>query len=126
MGAITATRLGNVRGKVELALLTTEPDAFPGGYATRWEKASFIAWASDLDQPALKSWADRRLVWDKLLASFWAREQRNDSASQDRNVSGSNFLGYDDLVGQLRATLDYFPRLACSALVRSRPIWLDC
>lgn len=109
LGPITATRLGTVRGKVELAMVDNGARRFPWWIRYSIGKGVIHCVASDLDQPALKNWADRRLVWDKLLASFWSREQRNDSASSERNVSGSNFLGYDDLVGQLRATLDYFP-----------------
>ncbi len=58
---------------------------------------------------SLKSWSDRRLIWDKLLASFGRASCAMTRPVRKRNVSGSNFLGYDDLVGQLRATLDYFP-----------------
>lgn len=110
LGPLTATRLANVRGKVELAMVDNGARRFPWWVRYTLGKGVLHCVASDLDQPVLKSWADRRLVWEKLLAGFWAREQRNDSASAERSVSGSNFLGYDDLIGQLRATLDYFPK----------------
>ena len=109
LSPITATRMGQVRGKVELAMVDNSARRFPWWVRYSLGKGIIHCIASDLDQPVLKNWPDRRLVWDKLLASFWARELRNDSASSDRSVSGSSFLGYEDLVGQLRATLDYFP-----------------
>ena len=109
LGPITAVRLGDVHGKVELAMVDNGARRFPWWVRTARGKGVIHVLASDLDQPALKNWADRRLIWDKVLSSFWSRELRNDSASVDRNTSGSTFLGYDDLVGQLRSTLDYFP-----------------
>ncbi len=109
LGTMSAVRFGTVRGKVELAMLDNRAQRFPWWIRYSRGKGVIHCVASDLDQAVIKRWPDRRLVWEKLLAGFWAREQRNDSASADRNTSGSSFLGYDDLVGQLRATLDYFP-----------------
>lgn len=109
LSPISAVRFGAVRGKVELAMVDNSARRFPWWVRYSMGKGMLHCIASDLDQPVLKSWPDRRLVWDKLLVSFWSREQRNDSASSERSVSGSSFLGYEDLIGQLRATLDYFP-----------------
>ncbi len=106
---ITAIRLGDVRGKVELAMIDNAAKRFPWWIRYSQGKGAIQCLVSDMDQPVLKNWADRKLIWEKVLTSFWAREQRNDSASTDRGTSGSSYLGYDDLVGQLRATLDYFP-----------------
>lgn len=63
--------------------------------------------ASDLDGESLGTWKDRKSLWQRLLAPYISKGilagQGNDSA-----VGVAGYLGYDDLVGQLRATLDVF------------------
>ncbi len=93
LGPITAERLGEVRGRVELAMVDNGARRFPWWVRYSMGKGIIHCIASDLDQPVLKNWPDRRLVWDKLLSGFWSREERRDSASNDRNISGSSFLG---------------------------------
>lgn len=65
--------------------------------------------ASSLNAPALAQWEDRPLLWQELISSYM---DFNASNSADSNsVGDSSYLGYDDVVGQLRATLDVFPGL---------------
>ncbi|MCC6508423.1 MAG: hypothetical protein IT423_04905, partial [Pirellulaceae bacterium] len=109
LAPITATRLKNVRGVVELTMQDNTSKRFPWWVRYSQGKGVIHFLGSDMDQPVLKQWKDRRLIWEKVLTAFWARNERNDSANTDRNVSGTSDLGYDDLTGQLRATLDYFP-----------------
>lgn len=109
LAPISAARLTDVRGQIELTMLDSLGKRFPWWVRYTHGKGTLHYIGSDLDQPVLREWKDRRLVWDKVLASFWSREERNDAPSAERNVSGTTYLGYDDLVGQLRATLDYFP-----------------
>ena len=62
----------------------------------------------DLDHPSLAKWAGRpRLVADLLTSGRGRSEQ--DQAEVRRSVT---HLGYEDLVGQLRAALDQFPGVA--------------
>lgn len=109
LAPISATRLKDVRGQVELSMLDNSGKRFPWWVRYSHGKGVLHFIGSDLDQTVLREWKDRRVVWDKVLAAFWSREERNDAPTADRNVSGTTYLGYDDLVGQLRATLDYFP-----------------
>ncbi len=111
LSTLTAVRLKNVRGVVELAMLDRAGKRFPWWVRYSNGKGLMHFVGSDLDLPVLKNWKDRRAIWDRLLTSFWAREQRSEAQSSSRNVSGSTYLGYDDLIGQLRATLDYFPQV---------------
>ncbi len=65
--------------------------------------------ASDLEQPAFAQWPDRKKLWRLLLSrtiDLGVAEK-----SLDVQVGNSSYLGYDDLVGQLRASLDVFPSL---------------
>ncbi len=65
--------------------------------------------ASDLEQPAFAQWPDRNKLWRSLLSrtiDLGVAEK-----SLDVQVGSSSYLGYDDLVGQLRASLDVFPTL---------------
>ncbi|MFO1066832.1 MAG: hypothetical protein U0892_23480 [Pirellulales bacterium] len=108
LGLVTAARLSNVRGEVVLSLIDRNGKAFP--WWVRYSKGrgylTFIG--SDLDDPVFRSWSDRNLLWEKLLLSFWKRSDSID-ANSEKDVAGSAYWGYDDLIGQLRATLDYFP-----------------
>ncbi len=65
--------------------------------------------ASDLEQPAFAEWADRNKLWRLLLS----RHIDLGLAEKTLDVKAGNasYLGYDDLVGQLRASLDMFPSL---------------
>ncbi|MGN6136736.1 MAG: hypothetical protein ACTHOU_19825 [Aureliella sp.] len=114
LAPITATRLKDVRGVTELAMLDQSGKRFPWWVRYSIGKGVVDYIGSDLDEPVLKQWKDRRLVWDKLLAPFWARSQRENSGSEV-STSGTQYLGYEDLVGQLRATLDAFPEARISS-----------
>src|SRR5206468_2318646 len=58
----------------------------------------------DLDHPSLKSWKGRTRLVAALL-------QHGGEAQQTDRAAGGGIrqLGYEDLVGQLRAALDQFP-----------------
>jgi hypothetical protein len=60
--------------------------------------------AVDLDHPSLAGWSGRVRLLANLLATTHARAE--DDESETRRSVG--YLGYDDLVGQLRAALDQF------------------
>lgn len=108
LSPIVAARLTDVRGAVELSMLDNTGKRFPWWVRYSIGKGVVHFIGSDLDEPVLREWKDRRLVWDKVLSDLWSREQQADAGGADRNISGSAFLGYEDLIGQLRATLDHF------------------
>lgn len=108
LAPIVATRLSNVRGVTELSLLDNTGKRFAWWVRYSYGKGVINYLGSDLDTRVLKQWKDRRLVWIKLLASLGSRGHR-DQLTSEQSVSGTQYLGYDDLVGQLRATLDFFP-----------------
>jgi len=64
--------------------------------------------ASDLDHPSFSQWKHRRLLWERLVSPYFEKLE----LESVKTASGSNvdsYLGYNDLTGQLRATLDRFP-----------------
>ncbi|MCA9194577.1 MAG: hypothetical protein KDB03_22555 [Planctomycetales bacterium] len=63
---------------------------------------------SDLDATAFASWDDRQLLWERIITPYLDRNQA-DGKNIEVQVGESSYLGYDDMVGQLRATLDVFP-----------------
>lgn len=61
----------------------------------------------DLDHPGLEAWKGRPHLLARLLAGSEQRDRSEREAA--RSVT---HLGYEDLVGQLRAALDQFPAVA--------------
>ncbi len=62
----------------------------------------------DLDQPALATWSGR----PRMLASLLAGSQGRTASDDREGRRAVTHLGYDDLIGQLRAALDQFPGVA--------------
>lgn len=66
--------------------------------------------ASDLGGEAIGQWKDRKLLWGRLVDDYF-ESSILDSTTTEKEASDSSYLGYSDLVGQLRATLDVFPTI---------------
>jgi hypothetical protein len=98
------TRLNNVHGEVlleEISSSTGRPLVIHA--AAGLGQATFVG--LDLDHPSLKDWKGRIRLVTALVQAGLARHEQS-----DREVHrGVTHLGYDDLVGQLRAALDQFP-----------------
>jgi hypothetical protein len=95
------TRLKNVRGEV----LLDEGSSSAGKPLVVHAAAGLgqvVFVGLDLDHPSLKSWKGRTRMVAALL------QQGSEQQQPDRGASGIRQLGYDDLVGQLRAALDQF------------------
>jgi len=114
---IQMTAVTNARGKV-LSSETEGPTGrlptivrFPYGFG----KVVFVAF--DPDRPPFVDWRDRPSLVAKLL-------QGDQQAQRDASVEGTHggqvaHLGYEDLVGQLRAALDQF-----QAVTRAKFSWV--
>ncbi len=96
------------RGRVELSMTDSLSRSVPWWltYSHGLGTVRFIA--SDLNAPAFVDWPDRSSLWGRLIAPYW---ERSASATSDQPVGETSYLGYDDMVGQLRATLDVFPQV---------------
>ncbi len=101
------SRIRPVRGKTELTLTDSLSREVPWwlSYAHGHGTLRFIA--SDLDHESFAAWKDLKRLWQRLLAPYLDRGAIETSEGQ--LATDSSYLGYSDLVGQLRATLDVFP-----------------
>jgi hypothetical protein len=98
------TRLANVDGLVlvdETAAGGGRPLVVRGPHGL----GEIVFVGLDLDHPGLAKWAGR----PRLVAALIAGGQARTSESQGEVRRSVGHLGYEDLVGQLRAALDQFP-----------------
>ncbi|GIW99441.1 MAG: hypothetical protein KatS3mg111_2774 [Pirellulaceae bacterium] len=98
--------LDEVRGNIELQLVDHLARPVPWWVRAPHGNGTVQFVASDLGSGALAQWQDRPLIWERLVAPFL--DTSISEAAQGAEKASSNYLGYNDLVGQLRATLDYF------------------
>ncbi|MBN8601863.1 MAG: hypothetical protein J0M26_12595 [Planctomycetes bacterium] len=67
-----------------------------------------VTFSADLNLPPISEWEDRPALIQRLLQNQWVVQDQE----QGVNTAASNsYLGYDDLFGQLRASLDVFPEV---------------
>lgn len=97
------------RGRIELTLTDSLSRTVPWwlNYSHGLGTMRFVG--SDLDQPAFQDWVDRQRLWGRLMAPYMDRAGAD--ASDEQAVGEASYLGYNDMVGQLRATLDLFPQV---------------
>jgi len=103
------TRFSPGSANVDLTLLDSLNRRLPWLSRHAYGLGSIQIVASDLDQPAFTDWPDRNKLWRLLLGrtiDLGVAEK-----SLNTQVGTASYLGYDDLVGQLRASLDVFPSL---------------
>ncbi len=107
LGEFPAVVLKNPRGKIEMTLVDhlSRPVPWWIRFAHGHGTVQFVA--SDLGRGALAEWKDRKLLW-KLLANSCLDLDANPGQTSSQAAGTSNYLGYSDLVGQLRASLDQF------------------
>lgn len=109
IAAFEVTRVATGSATVDLTLLDSLNRRLPwlSRYAYGFGMIQLVA--SDLEQPAFSQWADRNKLWRTLLSKHI--DLGVAEKTLDVQVGNATYLGYDDLVGQLRASLDVFPSL---------------
>ena len=107
--AFEVTRVAAGTATVDLTLLDSLNRRLPwlSRYAYGFGTIQLVA--SDLEQPAFARWPDRNKLWRLLLSRNIDLGVAEKSLAVQ--VGNASYLGYDDLVGQLRASLDVFPSL---------------
>lgn len=95
----------------ELQGLTPRRETIPLVIKQAFGKGQVTVFASDLESTAMAEWSDRGKLLDKLLVGAWKQASREAKG----NDSIASF-GYDDLCGQLRATLDVFANVQTANL----------
>lgn len=63
--------------------------------------------ASDLGHTSFAQWKHRRLLWERLVAAYLDKTDL-ESVKSGGGSNTDSYLGYNDLTGQLRATLEQF------------------
>lgn len=97
------------KGEVKLMLTDSLSRRFPWWIVSARGQGTIRVVASDMDTTALANWKDRRVLWDRLIEPYFSNSMFDNAAGSEEMLAGSSsYLGYNDLVGQLRATLDVF------------------
>jgi hypothetical protein len=95
------------RGKTELTLADSLARDVPWWVSYAHGQGTIRFVASDLADEAFADWKDRKLLWQILIEPYLDRSMTE--AVEESQVGDSSYLGYNDLVGQMRASLDVFP-----------------
>ena len=103
------TRFNPSTATIDLTLLDSLNRRIPWLSRHAYGLGSIQVVASDLDQPAFTDWPDRNKLWRILLGR--TIDLGIAEKSLNTQIGTASYLGYDDLVGQLRASLDVFPSL---------------
>ncbi len=104
---LEATQVDVLRGDVLLSMADTFGRDIPWWTSFSHGHGTVQLLSSSLDSPAFEEWGDRRLLWQQIVEPYIKIDAN--SAQKQGSVGEASYLGYSDLVGQLRATLDVFP-----------------
>lgn len=96
------------RGRIELTLTDSLSRSVPWWISYSHGLGTMRFVGSDLGGTAFEQWDDRGRLWARLIAPYMARVLTAEGGD-DRVMGEASYLGYGDMVGQLRATLDLFP-----------------
>lgn len=107
IGRFPAVLFEGDRGKVKITLSDTVNRKVVWWTDYSHGQGTIRTVASDLDDDAFAGWEDRSLLWKRLIEPYLAPELV-DGVSTEKQNSDSSYLGYNDLVGQLRASMDVF------------------
>ncbi|MFN7629153.1 MAG: hypothetical protein ACK5PZ_20195, partial [Pirellula sp.] len=91
------------QGRVDVVTATGTRTKLP--FIARWALGvgSVVWMATEIDCPQMLAWETRPALIKYLLKDFWEKPESR--------VNKSIYQSYDELVGQLNATLDTFPNL---------------
>ncbi len=97
------------RGKVELTMTDSLLRSIPWWMTYSHGHGTIRFIASDLGGESFRDWQDRKRLWQRLIAPYLDRSVTE--SVEESQMGNSSYLGYSDLVGQLRASLDLFPNV---------------
>lgn len=96
------------RGRIELTLTDSLSRSVPWWISYSHGLGTMRFVASDLGEATFEDWDDRGRLWGRLIAPYLGRVLTA-GGTDDQVMGEASYLGYSDMVGQLRATLDLFP-----------------
>ena len=94
-------------GRVELTLNDSLARRIPWWQTITHGHGVIEVVASDLDHASLAQWKHRQLLWERLVNRYLEATSM-DGLPGSATAATSSYLGYSDLIGQLRAALDQF------------------
>lgn len=97
------------QGTVDLLITMPNRELLPVIIRSHAGLGQVLTFAADLNDAPLAKWEDRPFLVQHLLKGQWVTV---DEQLQSVSRGSSSYLGYDDLSGQLRATLDTFPQVS--------------
>lgn len=97
------------RGTVDLLITMPNRQLLPVIIRSHAGLGQVMTFAADLNDAPIAKWEDRPFLVQHLLKGQWVAA---DEQLQSLSRGSSSYLGYDDLTGQLRATLDTFPQVS--------------
>lgn len=104
--AIQAIQLEVDASLVQLSLRDELAQQIPWWNRSAFGFGTIQTICSDMSQPSFANWANRKGLWERLLLPYVDKSLLE--SSQSEYASSTSYLGYSDLTGQLRATLDQF------------------
>ena len=110
LNRISVSILGPYRGQARLSFKDTLGKRVPWWIHYAHGQGAMHLFASDLDQQSFADWSDRREMWSRILSQVFDKSVLEGDLGTEAS-GDSSYLGYQDLVGQLRATLDFFPNM---------------
>lgn len=102
---ITVSRFSATSSIVDLSIRTKSSGLLPLVNRKALGSGQVIIVACDIDAEPIASWPDRKMLLEKLVGSNVKR------SNLESNSNAASSVGYRDISGQLRATLDVFPKV---------------
>jgi hypothetical protein len=110
VGNLSVANIIDPIGNIQLTMQNRQRDSLPIVIRRPFGFGTTTLFAVDLDDPNIAVWSDRNALLERLIGADWLRSRPNESSL------AIAALGYSDMTGQLRATLDVFPDVGTATL----------
>ncbi len=109
--SLTCARVKPKNARTDLSLLSAEREALPFIIHAAYGAGTIDLIATDINSPELLAWKERTHLLERLLdvqSLMQMKSTNNDNTAQ--------FIGYSDLAGQIRASLDFFDEVSSGTI----------
>ncbi len=111
LGFLKCARIEVADARVDLTLYSADRESLPFLMHSGFAAGVVDIVATDVNSSIFLDWPDRRLLLERTIDTVeFAR------ARQAANSSIVNSIGYDDVTGQIRASLDYFESVTAGSI----------
>jgi hypothetical protein len=101
-----AVQIAVQRGQIQLGLKDSLSRQLPWWVSAAHGHGSIEVIASNLSHKSFADWTQRKALWERIVQSYLDKSAIE--GSQKDASATTSYLGYSDLSGQLRASLDQF------------------